>query len=89
MSEEMWFFIYLLEHYGASKGVSGGEVLAQLDAKGLTEFVISMYDLYHIERLENAFDDIDDLLAQGLPMAAADGQSETGAIRRREEPVRM
>jgi hypothetical protein len=65
----MRFFIYLLENYGASKGVSGGEMLTRLDAAGLTEFVIGMYDLYHVERLENAFDDIDDLLANGLPAA--------------------
>ncbi|MDR0284320.1 MAG: DUF3791 domain-containing protein [Propionibacteriaceae bacterium] len=70
MTEELRFFIYLLERYGASKGVSGGEMLAQLDAKGLTEFVISLYDLYHVERLENAFADIDELLAHGLPATA-------------------
>jgi hypothetical protein len=69
MSDEMRFFIYLLENYGASQGVSGGEMLARLDAAGLTEFVIGMYDLYHVERLENAFDDIDDLLAHGVPAA--------------------
>ncbi|MDR0285802.1 MAG: DUF3791 domain-containing protein [Propionibacteriaceae bacterium] len=70
MTEELRFFIYLLERYGASKGVSGGEMLAQLDAKGLTEFVISLYDLYHVERLENAFADLDELLAHGLPATA-------------------
>ena len=30
----------------------------------LTDFIYDMYERYHIERLENAFQDIDRLLAE-------------------------
>ena len=65
MSDEMAYFIYLLERYGAARQRTGGSVLAELDDKGLTDEVLAMYDLYHIERLDNAFDDLDRLLATG------------------------
>jgi hypothetical protein len=65
MSKEIDFFIYLIERFGASRGQTGADALAELDQAGLTDFVISMYDLYHVERLENAFADIEDLLANG------------------------
>lgn len=64
MGKEGKFFIYLLEHYAESKGLSASEVLAQWDALRLTEFIYSLYELYHVERLENAYDDIDALMAE-------------------------
>jgi hypothetical protein len=67
MSKELECFVFLIERYGKARGETGAQVLEALDAAGLTEFVISMYDLYHVERTENAFADIDDLLANGLP----------------------
>jgi hypothetical protein len=67
MGKELDFFIYLLERYAAAKGITGGEMLQRLDDAGLTEFIIGMYELYHVERLENAFADIDELLAKGSP----------------------
>lgn len=59
MSKEMKFFIYLIERYAEKKNVPTGEVLASWDRLGLTDFVYDMYELYHIESLQNAFDDID------------------------------
>ncbi|MDR1265330.1 MAG: DUF3791 domain-containing protein [Propionibacteriaceae bacterium] len=70
MSRELDYFIFLIERYGQARGQTGAEVLARLDAAGLTQFVIDMYDLYHVERTENAFADLDDLLANGLPRPA-------------------
>ncbi|MDR1151103.1 MAG: DUF3791 domain-containing protein [Bifidobacteriaceae bacterium] len=67
MSQELGYFIFLIERYAQAKGKTGAQVLEALDAAGLTEFVIGMYDLYHVERTENAFADIDDLLANGIP----------------------
>ncbi len=64
MSKETRFFVYLLERYADYKGVSAPEVLAQWDNAGLTERIYSLYELYHVERLQNAFDDIDSLLAE-------------------------
>jgi hypothetical protein len=62
MSKETDFFIYLIERYGAKKGIAGAQVLELLDNKGITDFVFDMYELYHCESIENAFEDIDRLL---------------------------
>lgn len=42
-------------------------MLAALDAQGRTEFVYNMYEMYHSEAIENAFRDIDSLIATGEP----------------------
>lgn len=65
MSKEMEFFIYLLEHYAASKGLPADQVLAQWREHSLEEEILANYEMYHTERLENAFTDIDSLLATG------------------------
>jgi hypothetical protein len=63
MSREMEFFIYLLERYAHEKQMSASEVLKKWDELNLTDFIYEMYEIYHTERLQNAFDDID-LLVQ-------------------------
>ena len=63
--EELWFFAYLLEHYAAHKGRSTGDVLREWDAHGITSEIYDGYLQYHQERIENAYDDIDSLLATG------------------------
>lgn len=65
MSKEFRFFTYLLESYASYKNMSADEVLKSLDEKNLTDFVFDMYEMYHSEALENAFADIDSLLATG------------------------
>ena len=65
MSKEMEFFIFLIERYSYYKNKSAGEILKLLDEKKLTDFIYQMYEIYHIERIENAFDDIDNLIATG------------------------
>lgn len=67
MSDEMLFFIYLIEAYAVHNDVSASQVLHELDEKGLTDFVYGMYPLYHAEALENAFADIDSLISTGKP----------------------
>ena len=42
-----------------------GEVLREWDAKGITQKIYDGYEFYHCEALENAFEDIDSLLATG------------------------
>ena len=59
MSKEFRFFTYLIESYANHKGVSTSDVLKSLDEKDLTDFVYNMYELYHVEAIENAFRDID------------------------------
>ena len=58
MSKEFRFFTYLLESYAIHKGMTASEVLNLLDEKGLTDFVYGMYELYHVEAIENAFMDM-------------------------------
>ena len=62
LSKEMDFFIFLLNHYAAYKNSSADKILNELDEKNLTDFVYSMYEMYHSEAIENAYKDIDSLL---------------------------
>ena len=64
MSAEMEFFIYLLVHYAENKNSTADKVLAQWDAAGITDTIYSMYQQYHSEAIENAFDDIDSMLQE-------------------------
>lgn len=64
MSKEHAFFIYLLERYAEYKNQSAQTVLAQWDNFGITQLIFDMYEQYHIERLENAFEDIDKIMAE-------------------------
>lgn len=64
MSKEATFFIYLIERYAENKKTTAQKVLKQWDSLGLTDFIYSMYEIYHIERLENAFADIDRLILE-------------------------
>jgi hypothetical protein len=61
MSKETEFFIYLLERYAAYKEKTAPQVLKEWDKLELTDFIFDMYEIYHVERLQNAFDDIDEL----------------------------
>ena len=63
MSREFKFFIYLLERYAESRGVTADVMLNRLKANGLLDYAIGMYELYHVESIENAFADLDSKLA--------------------------
>jgi hypothetical protein len=64
MSKQADFFIYLIERYAETKKTTAQKVLAQWDSLSLTDFIFDMYEIYHIERLENAFNDIDELIME-------------------------
>lgn len=49
MNEEMKFFIYLIERYAESKGITAQEVLQQWDSLDMTDYIYDMYELYHVE----------------------------------------
>ena len=55
VTEEMEFFIFLLEMYAQSRGTTADKVLARWDKLNITEAVYNMYERYHCEALENAF----------------------------------
>lgn len=66
MSKPCEFFIYLIERYAAYKKTSADKILTFWDELGLTDFIYDMYEIYHTERLQNAFDDIDSLIAERI-----------------------
>lgn len=65
MSKEMCFFIYLLEYYSEYRKEKTGNILKEWDEHKITQEIYDNYWLYHTERIENAFMDIDSLLATG------------------------
>ena len=69
MNDEMIFFLFLIERYAEKRGRSTGDVLWEWDEHGVTQEIYDGYFQYHQERLENAFDDIDSLVATGKPIA--------------------
>ena len=69
MNDEMIFFLFLIERYAEKRGRSTGDVLREWDKLGVTQEIYDGYFQYHQERLENAFDDIDSLVATGRPLA--------------------
>ena len=64
MSKPSEFFIYLIERYATYKNTSADKILVLWDKLNLTDFIYDMYEIYHSERLQNAFDDIDSLIAE-------------------------
>lgn len=64
MSKEMEFYIYLMEMYAEYKNIPTYEIVNKLDELNLTDFVYGMYEMYHIESINNAFDDIDRLIKE-------------------------
>lgn len=64
MSKEMEFFIYLIEHYADYKNKNANEVMKELKDLDLIDEVFNRYEFYHIERLENAYEDIDKLIEE-------------------------
>lgn len=59
----MEFFTFLMEQYAHYKNTTADKVLRQLDELNLTDYVFNMYEMYHSEAIENAFADIDKLIA--------------------------
>ena len=63
MSREFKFFIYLLERYAEHHGITADVMYAKLSEKNLIDYTIKMYELYHVEAIENAFADLDNKLS--------------------------
>ena len=65
MTEEMKFFMYVLEYYASYKDQKTGDVLRDWYLKGITQQIYSCYWRYHTEPIENAIADIDCLMTTG------------------------
>ena len=67
MSKEFRFFIYLLEHFAERLDCSAADLYDRLEKAGLLDYAENMYELYHVESLDNAFADLDARLAAASP----------------------
>lgn len=65
MTEEMKFFLFLIERYASHTGRFTGDVLREWDEKGITQKIFDGYWEYHQESLDNAFEDIESLFVTG------------------------
>ena len=65
LSDEFLFMNYLLEKYATYRGMTAGEVLKEWDSHGITQKIYDCYWQYHTERIENAFENINSLMATG------------------------
>lgn len=65
MSEEMKFFIYLLEYYAVYKNKKTSDILNEWEEHGVLKKIYDNYWVYHTERIENAYIDIDSLVQTG------------------------
>ena len=63
--KEMKFFIYLLEYYAVYKNKKTGDVLKEWEDSGILQKIYDNYWIYHTERIENAYIDIDSLVQTG------------------------
>ena len=61
----MRYLVYLLERYADYKK-NADAILRMWDQVDITKLIYDLYDIYHVERLENAFEDIDKLLEEKL-----------------------
>jgi len=59
MSREFRFFIYLLERYAERNGETADITYNRLAEHNAVDYAMNMYELYHVENLENAFADLD------------------------------
>ncbi len=64
MSKRSDFFLYLIERYAEHNGTSADKVLAEWTRLEVTDMIYDMYEIYHCERLENAYEDIDRMIKE-------------------------
>lgn len=62
-SKETEYFILLLEQYAAFHQKSGKEILDLFNQHDLIPYIYRMYNLYHIEDIHNAFEDLDERIS--------------------------
>jgi hypothetical protein len=64
ISNQSEFFIFLLEKYAEYKSLPANEILKLWQEHDLVDYINAMYEQYHTERIENAFADINEKLAE-------------------------
>jgi len=59
MSQEGKFLIYCLEMYRATKGMTGRQAIALFKQYGISDYVISCYEVLHTTGTNYIIEDID------------------------------
>lgn len=67
MTDEMQFFMYLVECYAGYKNKKTREILNEWKSCGITQKIYDNYWVYHTESIENAYMDIDSMIKTGEP----------------------
>ena len=88
MSNEEKFFIYLLENYSEFKNRKTGDVINEWKEKGIINYIFDNYWLYHTERMENAYIDIDSMIKTGKSAWADQNQTTSWQQRKQGEVVK-
>lgn len=65
MTDELKFFILLLEKYAYDKNIPTADVLREWEEKNLVQEIYDSYEVYHTERIENAYEDVEHLMNTG------------------------
>ena len=65
MDKQTKFFVLLIERYAWEQDRPTADVLREWENHGIVQEVFDGYEQYHTERIENAFEDIDSLIATG------------------------
>ena len=65
MTDELKFFILLLEKYAYDKNIPTADVLREWEEKNLVQEIYDSYEVYHTERIENAYEDVEQLMKTG------------------------
>ncbi len=67
MSKDMRFLVFAMEYYRNAKGLTGPEVADLFAKRGLSQFVLDNYFLYHIESPDLMVQDLDAYLETEKP----------------------
>lgn len=63
MSREGDYLVFAIEQYRAAKGLSGAEVVALFSKYGVHQYIMDMFELFHIECEENMIAAVDDYIS--------------------------
>lgn len=64
MSREGEYLVFATEQYRFAKGLSGAEVIELFKRHGVSEYIMRMFELFHIESEQNMIDAVDQFIAQ-------------------------
>jgi len=63
MSREGEYLVFATELYRHAKGLSGAEVIELFRRYGVAQYILKMYELFHIESEKNMIAAVDEFIA--------------------------